>query len=289
MNIAIILAGGTGTRVGANIPKQFIKVLGKPILAYTLENFEKAHDIDAIEIVCHKDWYDEVKSICRNYGINKFRWLTIGGSTFQQSTLNGIFNLKGKISRDDIVIISFGVSPFTTPEIISDSIKIAKEHGNAISAEDSVLCTCIKDDEYSTTQNLTRETIKGFSNPWAFKFGELCDAYEEVQKLGILDDIEPHTTSVYFALGKRLYFSRSSGYNFKITTKEDIDIFEGLLLLKAQREKNEKVERATQRRDKCMISYKEFEVINTLLKAKENVQDAVDYVYSHVRILYFQV
>ena len=150
------------------------------------------------------------------------------------------------------------------------------------------MCTCIKDDEYSTTQNLTRETIKGFSNPWAFKFGELCDAYEEVQKLGILDDIEPHTTSVYFALGKRLYFSRSSGYNFKITTKEDIDIFEGLLLLKAQREKNEKVERATQRRDKCMISYKEFEVINTLLKAKENVQDAVDYVYSHVRYYIFK-
>lgn len=134
------------------------------------------------------------------------------------------------------VKVSFGVSPFCTPDIINDSIQIAKEHGNAISAEDSPLCTCIKDDEFSTTQNLIRETIKGFSNPWTFRYGELVEAYEEVQRRGIINDLEPHTTSVYLALGKRLWFSKSSGYNFKITLKEDLDKFEGLLLLKKQRE-----------------------------------------------------
>jgi 2-C-methyl-D-erythritol 4-phosphate cytidylyltransferase len=236
MNIAVILAGGTGTRVGANVPKQFIEVLSKPILAYTLDNFQVDPEIDAIEVVCHKDWIDEIRSICDRYGIDKLRWLTTGGDTFQESTLNGIFNLRDKISHDDIVVVSFGVSPFCTPDIINDSIRIAREHGNAISAEDSPLCTCIKDDEFSTTQNLIRETIKGFSNPWTFRFGELVEAYEEVQRRGILNELEPHTTSVYLALGKRLWFSKSSGYNFKITLKEDLDKFEGLLLLKKQRE-----------------------------------------------------
>ena len=236
MNVAVVLAGGTGTRVGANIPKQFIKVLGKPILAYSLGNFQNDPEIDSIEVVCHKDWIDEVKSLCYQYEITKLRWLTTGGTTFQESTFNGVFNLKNKISPDDIVIISFGVSPLCTPDIINDSIRIAKEHGNAISAEDSPLCTCIKDDEYSTTQNLIRETIKGFSCPWTFRFGELIEVYDEVQKRGILNKLEPHTTSVYLALGKRLWFSKSSGYNFKITLKEDIDKFEGLLLLKQKRE-----------------------------------------------------
>lgn len=232
MNIALILAGGTGTRVGAGVPKQFIKVNGKPILAYTLEVFQSNPNIDAIEVVCHKDWVDEVERICDKYLITKKQWLCLGGDSFQESTINGIYNLKGKISDEDIVVISFGVSPLTPQEDIDDSIKVCKEHGNAIAAADIDLCTCIKDDEYSTTQNIIRETLKGFANPWTFNFGELYAAYEKAKKLNILDTLEPHTTSVYLALGKRLWFSKSSTNLVKITHKEDIEVFEGLMLLK---------------------------------------------------------
>ncbi len=240
MNIAIILAGGTGTRVGSNIPKQFIEIMDKPILAYTLEVFQANPNIDAIEIVCHKDWIEEARSISQKYGIDKVRWIVSGGETFQASTVNGVLNLKDKIAADDIVVISFGVSPMTTDEVIDDSIRVCKKYGNAIASEDMVLCTCIKDDEYSTTQNILRETIKGFSNPWTFKYGELLSTYEEAINKGILDDIEPHTTSLYFALGKRLYFSKSISTNIKITTKEDLDIFEGHLLLKNKRKETNK-------------------------------------------------
>ena len=238
MNVGIILAGGTGTRVGAGIPKQFVKVLGKPILAYTLENFQKDSEIDAIEIVCHRDWLDEARLIVKEYGFDKVRWFTTGGDSFQESTLNGVFALKGNLKEGDIAVLSFGVSPFTTPDVINDSIRVAQEHGNGISAEDSPLCTCIKDDEYGTTQNLIRETIKGFSNPWSFRYGELLEAYEEAVAKGMLQNLEPHTTSLYLALGKRLWFSKSSGHNFKITLAEDIERFEGLLLLKAKRQAN---------------------------------------------------
>ena len=236
MNTAIVLAGGTGTRVGADIPKQFIKVMGKPILAYTLERFQDNEEIDAIELVCHRDWVDECRSISWEYGIDKVRWYTVGGETFQQSTLNGVYALREELSLDDIVVITFGVSPMTTADIVNDSICVAREHGNAISAEDSPLCTCIKDDDLSTTQNLIRETIKGFSNPWTFRYGELLETYDEAIERGILDDLEPHTTSVFLALGKRLWFSKSNGHNFKITLREDLERFEGLLLLKQKRE-----------------------------------------------------
>lgn len=240
MNIGVILAGGTGTRVGAGVPKQFIKILDKPILAYTLEIFQNDENIDAIEIVCHKDWLDEVESICAKYEIGKKRWICTGGDTFQESTMNGILNLKDKIAREDIVIISFGVSPMTPQEDIDDSIRVCKEHGNAIASADIDLCTCIKDDEYSTTQNIIRETMKGFANPWTFQFGELCDAYEEAIKKDMLKDLEPHTTSLYMALGKRLWFSQSTSPQCKITRKADLDIFEGSLLLKAKREMESK-------------------------------------------------
>lgn len=235
MNIALILAGGTGTRVGAGIPKQFIRVQDKPILAYTLGVFEKNPNIDAIEVVCHKDWVDEVEKICVDYSITKKRWLCVGGTTFQESTINGIYNLKGRIDDDDIVVISFGVSPLTPQADIDASIQICKKHGNAIASADIDLCTCIKDDEHSTTQNIIRETMKGFANPWTFKYGELYSAYEQAKKLNILDTLEPHTTSVYLALGKRLWFSQCTTSHVKITRKEDIDVFEGLLLLNEQR------------------------------------------------------
>lgn len=240
MNIAVILAGGTGTRVGAGVPKQFIKIMSKPILAYTLEIFQKNENIDAIEVVCHKDWVTDVEAICKEYHITKQRWLCTGGATFQESTMNGILNLKGKITEDDIVVISFGVAPMTPQEDINDSIRVCKEHGNAIASADIDLCTCIKDDEFSTTQNIIRETMKGFANPWTFKFGELCDAYEEAVRKDILKDLEPHTTSLYLALGKRLWFSQCTSPQCKITHKTDLDIFEGSLLLKEKREKEKK-------------------------------------------------
>ena len=240
MNIAIILAGGTGSRVGAKIPKQFILINNKPILAYTVDLFQQNQNIDAIEIVCHKEWMDYLNNMVIKYNYSKVTFITNGGNSFQESTLNGILNLKDKISRDDNVVISFGVSPMTPQEDMDDSICVCNEHGNAIASKDIDLCTCIKDDEYSSTQNIIRETLKGFANPWTFNYGELVDAYEYAIENDLLKDLEPHTTSLYLALGKRLWFSQCTSPSVKVTTKNDIDLFEGLLLLKQKRESDNK-------------------------------------------------
>ena len=235
MNIAVVLAGGVGSRIGRNIPKQFIKIMGKPIIAYTVENFQKNPNIDAIEIVVHKDWIDECKAIMSEYSFDKVKWYTEGGATFLESAMKGLDNLQGHIDDDDIIVFSYSVSPYTTEEIIDDCISVCKKFGNAMAAEDVILNTCIMDDETGTKQGLVREEMKGFSNPLAFKFGELCDAIKEAEKKGMLDRILPYPYFVYIELGKKVYFSKTNRKNFKITTPEDLEMFEGLILLEEKK------------------------------------------------------
>lgn len=235
MHIAVILAGGVGSRVGAGIPKQYIEVLGKPIMAYTLEKFQAHPKIDAIEIICAPEMEEKVREIVETYGITKVQWYAYGGATFQDSTVNGLFHLKGKIAPEDMVLLHFAVSPMVTDEIIDDAIRVCDLHGNAIASNEMDLCTCIKDDAFSTTQSILREDLMGFAAPWAFRFEEVCEAYETAIAQNMLDKLEPHTTSLYFALGKRLYFSKSTRSNLKITYKEDVDTFEGHLLLMQKR------------------------------------------------------
>ena len=99
MTTAIILAGGVGARLGKGIPKQFVKVLGKPILAYTLEKFQNNKQIDAIEIVSHKDYVEDCQAIVREYGISKVNWYVNGGASYPESSVNGLFFLRDFLLR----------------------------------------------------------------------------------------------------------------------------------------------------------------------------------------------
>ena len=239
MNIAIILAGGVGNRVGAAIPKQFIEILGKPILAYTIEPFEKHHDIDAVLIVCVKPYMDYIQEMKEKYAFTKIRWVTEGGATFQESVLNGIRYLEGKISKDDIVLVHFGASPFITEEIITDAIRVCKEKGNAISATDYLLLsgekkstnTVLSPENYSD-KYINRDTIAVMNTPHAFKYGYIDKLYKEAIETGVIDKVEPHTTTLMYAMGEKIYFSLGSQCNIKITHKEDLDLFEGYVLMK---------------------------------------------------------
>ena len=108
MNIAVILAGGIGKRLGAGKPKQFVELCGKPMILYSMEIYQKSSQIDAIEIVCVKEYIDYVWKLVRENNISKVRWICEGGATCQESTRNGIFNLEGEIKDDDM--LSFNMS-----------------------------------------------------------------------------------------------------------------------------------------------------------------------------------
>ena len=111
MNIAIVIAGGSGSRMNNEIPKQFIHIYDKPILIYTLEGFEKHPDIDAIEVVCLDGWQDILKAYAKQFHINKLKWVVTGGNTGQESIRNGVDNLAGVCSDKDIIIIHDGIRP----------------------------------------------------------------------------------------------------------------------------------------------------------------------------------
>lgn len=237
MNVALILAGGVGTRMGAGIPKQFIKILGKPIIVYTLEILEKNKNIDAVLIACVHSYEEMLWDIVREYGLSKVRWITQGGETFQKSVYKGLQFLEGKCAEDDLVMIHMSVAPFIGDEIIDDALTVCKEKGNSISKNECLLCMGSRDnDEYSTISVL-REGLIGLNTPQTFFFGELLHDYQTADREGYLDSLEPHTTSLIYHLGKPLYFSKGSQLNIKITNQDDLDLFEAYCIMKQKREK----------------------------------------------------
>lgn len=239
MNIALILAGGVGSRLGAKIPKQFIEVLGKPILAYTIEAFEKHPEIDAILVVCVKPYMEYIWQMKEIYEYNKLKWVTEGGDTFQSSVMNGIQYLEEKIDADDIVLVHFGASPFITGDIISDCISVCRKKGNAISTTDFLLLSgkknmtaSVEDPDNYSNEYINRDTVAVMNTPHAFKYGLIKDMYKEAVETGVINTVEPHTTTLMYAMGKKIYFAHGSQLNIKITRKEDLDLFEGYVLMK---------------------------------------------------------
>ncbi len=235
MNIAVILAGGVGNRVGAGIPKQFVEVLGKPVLVYTIEAFQNHSEIDAIEVVCVKSHIEYMKDLVDKYSLTKVKWITEGGAEFQDSVLNGINNLSSVCSKDDIVLVHFGASPFIEADIITDAIRVCRQKGNAISTTPFYLLSGVKDDDKKSSRWIDRDTIACMSTPHAFKYGYIKDIYDRAIETGIINEVEPHTTTLMYKMSQTIYFSKGSQVNIKITTKEDLDLFEGYLLMKQNR------------------------------------------------------
>ena len=242
MNIAIILAGGVGNRVGAPIPKQFIKILDKPVIVYTIEEFEKDDKIDAIEVVCVDSYMDYMNELKAKYNLTKIKWIVEGGSTFQESVYKGVKSLEGKVDNKDIVVIHFAASPFIDNEIIDDSIRVCGIHTNAISTTDFYILsgtkhklTSVSDPDNYTDQYINRDSVACMSTPHAFKFGFINDLYKKAIETGVINEVEPHTTTLMYKMGEKIYFSKGSQTNIKITRKEDLDLFEGYVLMKTRK------------------------------------------------------
>ncbi len=229
MTVAVIIAGGSGHRMGQDIPKQFINVYDKPVLIYTLEGFQKHPQIDAIEVVCLDGWHDVVWAYSKQFGIDKLKWIVSGGETGQESIRNGVYNLEGVCSDDDIVIIHDGIRPLVDETVLSDVIIKCSRYGNAVSAMPYNEQIFVADDEESTVKYIPRETLRRVVTPQAYKFGKLIRAYREAfeKKIGIYGSSYANTMMV--ELGERLYFASGSDKNIKLTTKDDLELFKAYL------------------------------------------------------------
>lgn len=231
MNYVIILAGGTGTRVGLDRPKQFVEIFDKPVIAYTIDIFEEHKDINAICIVCHREWREYLEDMVSRYKYKKIKWITDGGNTFQESVISGINTLKGNIKKNDNVLIHYAASPFTSQDIVTDVIRKTEEKRSAVSITPCYQLMGTNDGEYSAKW-VDRDELVQIASPQGFRFDYLLDIYERAEKAGILDKIEPHTTSLMYALGDKINKAYGNQTNIKITTREDIELFKGWVLLK---------------------------------------------------------
>lgn len=231
MNIAVILAGGVGNRVGAGIPKQFIEVLGKPVICYTIEKFQTHPEVDFIEVVCVEEYIDTLKDLVKNYKYDKVKYVVKGGEDFQHSVINGVYALDGKVNDEDILLVHWAASPFISHEEISDAICVCKEKGNCIASYPAYLLYGLKhNDGLSTVEGLDRDTFMIMNAPQCFKFGYVKQMYDEAIENAYLEQVEPHTTTLMYKMKREIFFSKGNQNSIKITTKEDLDMFTGYIL-----------------------------------------------------------
>lgn len=229
MNTAIIIAGGSGQRTGQDIPKQFIHVYDKPVLIYTLEGFQRHPQVDAIGLVCIDGWHDVVRAYANQFNIDKLTWTVSGGKTTQESIRNGVYQLVGKCSEDDIIIIHDGIRPLVDESVLSDVIRTCEKFGNAVTALPYNEQIFVTDDDLSTVKYIPREALRRVATPQAYRYGRLLSAYREAfdKEIGIYGSA--YTNTMMVELGERLYFANGSEKNIKITTKEDFDLFKAYL------------------------------------------------------------
>jgi len=231
MNIALIIAGGVGSRMGQDIPKQFIEVNGKPVLIYTLEGFQEHPQIDAIEVVCIDGWQDVVWAYAKQYGITKLKWMTEGGKTGQESIRNGVYYLEGKCQPDDTIIIHDGIRPLVDKAVLTDVIVKCKKYGNAVTSlpYNEQIFVVSKEDETTTTEFIPRETLRRVSTPQAYSYDLLLEKYREAfaKEIGIYGS--HYTNTMMVELGVRLHFAAGSDKNIKLTTPDDLELFKGYM------------------------------------------------------------
>ena len=229
MNVAIIIAGGSGSRMNQDIPKQFINVYDKPVIIYTLESFQRHPDIDSIEVVCLDGWHDILWAYAKQFNIDKLKWIVSGGATGQESIRNGIYNLKGICNENDKIIIHDGIRPLVDPSVLSDVIIKCEQYGNAVTSLPYNEQIFVVKDEISTCRYIPRETLRRVATPQAYKFGKLVWAYEKAftEKVGIYGSA--YTNTMMVDLGETLYFAAGSDKNIKLTTKDDLEMFKAYL------------------------------------------------------------
>ncbi len=221
--VALIAAAGKGKRMNARISKPFIPISGKPILAYTIEKFEKCKFIDKIFLIvsteekemCHKD-------IISKYNFSKVQKLVDGGETRQDSIYNG---LKALDKNTDIVVIHDGARPLIEEYIIQNSVEKAQEYGAAITVIPIKDTVKKSKNNFFISKTLNREEIWRAQTPQTFKYDIILSAYNQAYKDKYLATDDASIAERY---GHKVKLIIGSEENIKITTPFDIivaDIF----------------------------------------------------------------
>ena len=229
MNIALLIAGGSGNRMGQDIPKQFMHVDGCPIIIHTMLCFQKHPDIDAIAVVCLKGWETVLQAYANQFCITKLKHIFPGGNSGMESIHNGIYGLRDAGYQDeDLVLIHDAVRPLLSQDIISSNIATCKAYGYAITGIKCREAILESEDGFTTTTSIPRDKLVRTQTPQTFRLRNIISVHEEAKAKGIVDSVAS-CTLVAEVGGREMHIVPGSEKNIKITTIEDLDMLKALM------------------------------------------------------------
>lgn len=229
MNIAIIFASGKGTRMGAEIPKQFLEINGKPILVHTLEIFQYHEQIDKIYISTLEEYIPYVEKLVKIYELTKVKGIVKGGETAQHSIYNCLKYAEKENPGDSITLLHDGVRPFISSDVISANIEGVKKYGNAITsipAYETILIS--KDNNEIDDVTIRKQTFIGQA-PQSFYLKDIIDAHEKIRTRENGYENMVDACTIVRTLGGKTHLVEGNRGNVKITTPEDVYTFKAFL------------------------------------------------------------
>jgi 2-C-methyl-D-erythritol 4-phosphate cytidylyltransferase len=224
LKYTILVAGGSGSRMQSEIPKQFLLLKGKPILFYTIEKFHQIDEKMKIIVVLPQKDIAYWEEICQKYRFSIPVEMVVGGATRYQSVKNGLTWVANHIqAKEALVAIHDGVRPLIDESVILNSFEIASKKGSAIASV--TLKDSIREVFEDRSQSVPRTAYRLIQTPQTFRFSEIWKAFEKVSdSIDITDD-----ASVYEKAGFEVTLIEGNYENIKITTPEDLKIALALL------------------------------------------------------------
>lgn len=227
-NVALIFAGGTGQRMHSKSrPKQFLEVHGKPIIIYTLEQFEQHPQIDGIIVACIPEWIEYLSMIAEKYKISKLLSVVPGGSTGQLSIYQTLCEADKLFDPESIVLIHDGVRPLIDESTISTCISCIQTKGNAITTAPAVETVIISGEDNSLEAVVPRSRCQLARAPQGFRLKDILAVHKTALREGIQDSIDSAT--LMNSHGTKLHTVPGPVENIKITTPIDFYTFRGIL------------------------------------------------------------
>lgn len=219
---ALIFAGGVGTRMNSkDIPKQFLKVDGVPIIIRTIRHFEKHEQVENIVVVCLESWIGELKNEINEFGLKKVISIIPGGQTGFQSIHIGLEYLKNIMRDEEIVLICDGVRPCLSEALITECIETADTYGSAVPVTPSIDSVLYSDDSHLCEKNISRKKIFITQAPQGYPIKEIMSAHAEAIEKGI-ESVS--SADLMIELGREVHLFKGIRENIKVTTIEDLNI-----------------------------------------------------------------
>lgn len=241
-NIALIFAGGTGSRMGnTDKPKQFLTIDDKPIIVHTIEKFNNCNMIDGIVITILEEYIDYMRDLVIEFNLDKVKWIVKGGETGQLSIFNGleVIHKDETVDGNSVVLIHDGVRPIITEKLILENIVTVRTHGAAVTVAPAIETVFKSENRESIQEVLKRENLFYARAPQSFYLKDIYNTHLKELEKGVNTNID--SCSMMYKYSHNMSFVVGNSSNIKITNYEDYYIFEALYNLEKERLKGEKL------------------------------------------------